>query len=266
MSSPVLRELTGRDQRQINGITRRLSVANDRQEFASLLIEEITRCLPGEMSGWGETTPDYTQFTGMAVSADYADATLQFVEPISQHLDTHPALDAVGWQGATTRPRRVSDFATTRQFFNTPLYQEAYRHLDADHQIAFSPGCFDGTGIVISLNRKRADYTDRDCQKFHLLGHRITHLLHDLTARTRIDRQLRALETRWPLAATGTDRLTARELQRIAALVQSTSPPEITITSPSSRDTERKALYTILDKLELESRNQLLALLRELQP
>lgn len=259
-----LPELLSRDERQVNGVVRRLTRAEDRAEFAAVFIEEVERCLPGEMSGWGETTPDYAQFTGMAVSADYLSATQRLVEPISMHLQHHPALSAVGWQGAQECPRRISDFASEREFFGTPLYREAYRHLDADHQIAFSPGCFEGVGVVISLNRKRSDYSGRDCQKFHLLGHRVGQLLGDLTERGRIDRQLGALESRWPLVPGGSDRLTAMELQHLARLVRAGEGEVVARTS--RRDTERKALYAIMDKLELDSRAQLLALLRELRP
>ncbi len=260
MSLPRLTALTTQDQRQVNGVTRHLAEANDRNEFAQIFIEEISRCLPGEMSGWGETTADYTQFTGMAVSPAYLTATMALVAPISRHLDCHPALRAVGWRGARDCPRRISDFASHRRFTGTPLYRDAYRHLDADHQIAFSPGCFEGTGIVISLNRKRSDYSDRECQKFHLLGDHVRQLLEDLTVRAGINRQLQAIESRWPLPTASAQRLTAGDLRQLARLARS-GTAATTVPMP-----DRKALYQIMDKLELDSRAQLLALLHELQP
>ncbi|MGJ3244254.1 MAG: hypothetical protein ACFE0O_15025 [Opitutales bacterium] len=266
MNLPRLKELTSSDERQVNGLTRRLAQAGDRQELAALFIDGIGRCLPGEMSGWGETTPDFTTFTGMTVSEPYFDATQRLMGPIAAYLDHHPALRAVGWSGARKRPHRISDFASSGQFRATPLYREAYRHLDADHQVAFSPGCFDGTGIVISLNRKQTDYSDRECQKFHMLGNRVSQLLHDLTERHRINRQLRLLEARWPLAPAGSDRLTAGELRHLGRLARQARAGDSRVVNKPLRDTHRKALYAIMDKLELESRTQLVAILRELRP
>ncbi|MCF3651571.1 hypothetical protein [Synoicihabitans lomoniglobus] len=177
MKLPRLPDLTGGDQRQVNGMVRRLHRAETRSELAAAFITEIDCCLPGDMAGWGEMSPDYEQFTGMEISPAYLATTARLVEPISQLLPHHPALEAVGWSGSRVQPRRISDFQSLPRFRDNPLHREAYRHLDANHQVAFSPGVGGDSAVVISLNRKHTDYSARDCQKLHLLGLLIGELL-----------------------------------------------------------------------------------------
>jgi hypothetical protein len=60
------------------------------------------------------------------------------------------------------RPLKISDFPTRNQFHRLGLYQEFYRKLEIEYQIAVTVPMQKPQVIGIEFNRKRPDISERD--------------------------------------------------------------------------------------------------------
>ncbi len=60
------------------------------------------------------------------------------------------------------RVLKISDFLTMRQFKRSGLYQEFFRRMNLDHQIAFVLPESKPLLIGVALNRKRPDFSERE--------------------------------------------------------------------------------------------------------
>jgi DNA-binding CsgD family transcriptional regulator len=91
----------------------------------------------------------------------------------------------------------ISDFLTERQFHRLELYQDMYRRIDAEDQIAFA---LPGEPLVgIALNRPRRSFTNRDHAMLELLrphlGQAYQHARQRELARSLLAASEAALET-----------------------------------------------------------------------
>jgi DNA-binding CsgD family transcriptional regulator len=83
-------------------------------------------------------------------------------------IHEHPLFPAL--QRQVTQPLKISDFATDRQFLRSRIYNEFYRLVDVQHQMAwFLPG-HESPHICLVLNRQRQDFSERDRQILMLLS------------------------------------------------------------------------------------------------
>jgi DNA-binding CsgD family transcriptional regulator len=76
------------------------------------------------------------------------------------HFHTYPLLEHYNNAGA--EPKKTSDFKSLREFRETPIYQEFYRHVSTQHQLLFFlQGCGDSK-VGFALNRWHRDFSERD--------------------------------------------------------------------------------------------------------
>jgi DNA-binding CsgD family transcriptional regulator len=92
-----------------------------------------------------------------------------------------------------TRTLRLSDFITHRKLHALDLYDQVYRHIDTEYQLAFTVPT-QGQMIGITLNRARRDFDERELA---LLGGARTIVIaayRNLHDRARLDAILRAFD------------------------------------------------------------------------
>lgn len=85
-----------------------------------------------------------------------------------RYLAEHPLIAHYRRTG-DLRARRISDLLTRRQFHDLGLYQEVFRHLDVEHQIAVGLETRPGLVIGLALNRRAPDFSGRDRALLDLL-------------------------------------------------------------------------------------------------
>lgn len=255
MKSPRLRFLTSSDMRQINGATRRLCRIGSQAELAAVFVEEVGRCVPGDLNAWNETTADFSGFKGFDASRDYLVEVRKRLDAIVAYLPRHPVIASVGWEGWHGGPRLLTEFTSSRAFNEHPLYREAYRHLDSKYQVGFQIGIVGNTAVTVTLNRKDRDYSDRDCQKLHLLGSRVFRIWRLLNEQQVLRTQLEAIEEGF---AFGPASLTLAELRLLQKTLHGANRPRLPSRLSQAECNTRQA---VIKKLELESSSQLFALL-----
>ncbi len=259
MNADRLPNLTTRDIRAVNGLTRKLARTADRKQFARTYIEGVDRMIPGEINVWDEASLDPANIVGFAAASPGGLAQLgRVLDAIVEHLPRHPVLRSVGWSGARKQPRRLSDFCSRRKFRENPLYREAYRKVGFDCQIAFSLGLVGDGFISLTLNRTGSDYSDRELEIFWLIATGVGKLLRLAQQRQVLERRIRAIEQAFRFAPATISELTTGELRLLGKIVARATNPE---RYPRVNDTERKSRYAVIEKLHLESNSQLLATL-----
>jgi DNA-binding CsgD family transcriptional regulator len=83
-------------------------------------------------------------------------------------IHTHPLFPML--QRRLTQPLKISDVASRQQFARTAVFNEFYRRLDVQHQMAwFLPGT-ESPYICVVLNRQGRDFSERDRQVLSLLS------------------------------------------------------------------------------------------------
>jgi DNA-binding CsgD family transcriptional regulator len=131
-----------------------------------------------------------------------------FVEPDSggfsryrhvfdRHLHEHPLIRHYAITG-DGRALKISDFLSQRQFHRLGLYQEFYRPLGIEHQMAVTLSGRSHLVIGIALNRGRPDFTERERLCLNLLRPHLIQAYRNAQALTHQEREL-------ALMARGTD-------------------------------------------------------------
>ncbi|HMJ06322.1 MAG TPA: LuxR C-terminal-related transcriptional regulator [Chthoniobacterales bacterium] len=79
----------------------------------------------------------------------------------------HPSVSHITRTGAP-QPFKITDFGTQRQWRQTRLYNEFYKPLECEYQMAFASPLPDGQ-VALAFNCTRRDYTEDDRQLLELL-------------------------------------------------------------------------------------------------
>jgi hypothetical protein len=105
--------------------------------------------------------------------------------------------------------RRISDFLTPAEFHRTDLYNEFYRRIPTEYQIATMFPSPTGGHVNIALNRRRRDFDEQQRQQLNLLLPHVIHAYHTLTRFTEMRGQISALYRGVDAAGVGVVGLTA---------------------------------------------------------
>jgi DNA-binding CsgD family transcriptional regulator len=82
-------------------------------------------------------------------------------EVFLQYAHTHPLMEPFQRTGLST-PLKVSDFLSTRQFRQTPLYNEFYRRIGVEYQMITGLPVSPSNTLTLTVLRNRKDFTERD--------------------------------------------------------------------------------------------------------
>lgn len=127
----------------------------DLTEYRHGILEVVTRLVPCDRIGYNEITPQQS----FAITVpDFAPELLPKFEeliyenPLIQRIErTHDG-----------RPYRISDVVDQPTFHQLALYQEFYRHIGCEWQVAFTLPARAPLIVGIALTREHEDFTDRE--------------------------------------------------------------------------------------------------------
>jgi DNA-binding CsgD family transcriptional regulator len=140
----------------------------DLAQFRHGILEIITRVVPCDRVGYNEITPDETfAITVPAFDPSLAPsfAGLIYENPLIQRFE----------QTRDGRPYRISDLIDQPTFHGLALYQDFYRHLGIEWQVAFTLPARAPLIVGVALTRTHTNFTDREVQ---LLALARPHLMH----------------------------------------------------------------------------------------
>lgn len=124
-----------------------------------LMLRLVSRLVPNEWASFNEfARTDYRSIVNIRIP----DAVeIQARAPgLLASIQEHPAMKP-GLVGSLSA-RTISDFLPWRDFQQTRIFNEYYRHVGVRHQLFFNFDGGQGAWRGIALNRKHRDFSDRD--------------------------------------------------------------------------------------------------------
>jgi hypothetical protein len=272
--SRIFAALTGRDLQAINRLTRQLLEVPDLQTLGREFLQGMAAVLQADCTSWNVWTPAMDSILSYEVNhEDYRDVVERYSESLNATIHHHPVIAAGKLDSAWQRPQRMSDYQSFGTFKSNPLFREVYRHLDSHHQLAYTAARLDDSLIILSWNRKARDFTDRDCQRLHLMGLRVRKLSERLQQTQRLNSMWDALASGLAEAAglhlgpAGTHpHLSEADGTILAGLIGGRSRDTIAASLQWRRDTLDRQLAAIRERLGFENSSQMLSVLAALRP
>jgi DNA-binding CsgD family transcriptional regulator len=129
----------------------------DLPQFRSGVLEVLNRVVPSDRVAYNEISPDET----LAVMIPEYDASL--IPRFTAFAHENPLISHVRRTG-DGRPYRISDMIDQQTFHATSLYQEFYRHMGIECQVAFSLPSRPQLLVGLALTREHEDFSDREVQ------------------------------------------------------------------------------------------------------
>ncbi len=147
--------------RRATRLVRSLEAAADVATFRSQLLAGIVDVLPADMVSYNEI--DHRSGVRLA---------LMEIEPqdgvppaiwanFERLLHQHPLIEHYAHTGES-HSRRISDFLSRREFHRLELYNEFFRLLRLEHQMAVTLPAEPGRVIGLALNRSRGDFSEEE--------------------------------------------------------------------------------------------------------
>lgn len=134
--------------------------------IADRLTASLPRVIPADIACYREIRPQSHElrFACFPVGAVGPHEIAAF----QRHAEQHP-IRAHSRHTAENGVYRLSDFASTSQFHALALYQECYRPLGIEYEISASLVLAPGIVAEIALDRRRCDFSERDCAVLEML-------------------------------------------------------------------------------------------------
>jgi DNA-binding CsgD family transcriptional regulator len=129
----------------------------DLEQYRHGVLEIISRAVPCDRVGYNEITPDEV----FAITVPDFDPSL--APKFEALIYENPLLKRHARTG-DGRPYRISDMMDQPTFHALALYQQFYRHIGIEWQVAFTLPARAPLIIGIALTRTRTDFTNREVQ------------------------------------------------------------------------------------------------------
>ena len=155
------------------------------------------------------------------------------------------------------QPVRFSDFLSRRRLHSLTLYDQLYRPLGIEHQIAFVLPSAPGEMVGIALNRERHDFTDEEAAMLALLRAPMRACYERLTEHEELTSLLSAYEGGEDVAVRAAALgLSERQVEVMRGVIGGASNAEVGLTLGISTRTVEKHLENIYVRLDVNSRTQ----------
>jgi DNA-binding CsgD family transcriptional regulator len=246
---------------KVVGATARAVEFGELAEFRTGVLDLARELVPCESASYNELKPGIGGVGTVVVSEPDEWLTEQSVELFGRLAGENPLVAHYSRTG-DGQPLRFSDFISRRRLHALTLYDELYRPLDVEHQIAFVLPSPPGEIVGIALNRHRHDFTHEEAAMLELLRRPLRACYQRLVEREQLIDVLSATrdeQTETQALAMG---LSERQTEIMRAVVGGASNAQVGVSLGISRRTVEKHLQNIYTQLEVTSRTQAVARMR----
>lgn len=154
-----MERLRDREFRALLRFLRRMYAIRDLEAFRTEVISAIPKLIPSEITSYNEVNASQQHNVWHSEPADAIFP--EGFEVFDRHIREHPLINHYACTN-DSRPRRFSDFLTRSQFHQLGIYNEFFRRLDIEHQMAFVIPTRRPLLIGVALNRSSPDFTERE--------------------------------------------------------------------------------------------------------
>ena len=190
-----MERLSQRDLQILLSYLREIYAHHDLESFAANIVSTLPKVIPSEWTSYNEVNPrsQTITYTMEPVPSGFPDGEQVF----TQHIHEHPLINH-HQQTRDGRALKISDFLTQDQFHRLGLYNEFYRRLEVEHQMAIILPAPAPLVIGIAVNRGITDFSERDRLLLDLLRPHLVQAYHNAESATWLRQELaqlrRALE------------------------------------------------------------------------
>lgn len=247
----------------LRALNHHLSLLSSWNELIECSLLYLGKLVTNECLCWNEWNPSFDGPKYIQVVEDYHEAAISVLPSIAETIDHHPVLVAVGWNGMRNTPYRLSDYQSYARFRENPLFKEVYVHLDAHHQLAYHFTSTSSAELIITMNRRLRDFSERERQLLKVAGDLITpyaHRIHqdeDALQKASIIADL--MEKSYGLI--NINKLSPSEVFLLKDLASGLKVSSIAETRSVRRDTVSRQLSIAREKLGLDSNKEILSAL-----
>jgi DNA-binding CsgD family transcriptional regulator len=154
-----------------------------------------------------------------------------------------------------SRPRKVSDFLSLTEFRRLDLYQEFFRDVAINYQMAVTIPSSNAMVIGIALNRARRDFSERDRSVLDLVRPHLVQAYRNIAGRSALRERAEAAERLLSsTSATTLASLTSREHAVLVLVGDGKTNLQIAGRLSLSPRTVQKHLEHVYDKLGVRTR------------
>jgi DNA-binding CsgD family transcriptional regulator len=135
--------------------------ARDMTAFCQVLFTVVPRLISSEYCSCSEVSLNPTCFSKIVISSEgHNDVASKHSQFLNANLHQHPLLPQ--FESACGNVFKTTDFVSINQFKNTDIYNDYYRIMDVETQVGLSFQLAQGVVLVMALNRKNIDFSERD--------------------------------------------------------------------------------------------------------
>ena len=183
-----MERLTNKDLRALLEFLKECYGVCDLDAFAQRVISKLPKIVPSEILTYNEINPRRRRARVMWHPAT-AQPSVESTTAFEQHIREHPLI----MRHQKTRDDRaikISDFLSKSQFHRMGFYNEFFRPLSVEHQIAFCLPAPPDMTIGIALNRALRDFSDRERLCLNMLRPHLAQAYRNAEAVTQMQAQL----------------------------------------------------------------------------
>ena len=138
----------------------------DLDAFPTQLLTVLSQVVPAETVSYNEVNLPRQRVQGLSIpTIDLAEERLA---GLAQYIDQHPLIGRYQ-QTRDGQAYKVSDFLSQAAYHRLPLYNEVYRLLDTEYQMAFALPSPPSLIVGLAFNRRQQDFSERDREVLNLL-------------------------------------------------------------------------------------------------
>jgi DNA-binding CsgD family transcriptional regulator len=253
----VVERLEPSDYEAVLGFLRELYAVEQLEAFPRRAMAGLSRLIESDILTYNEIDPRRRRAEFIDEPAGTIDNRQRATFERLSH--EHPLIAHYARTGER-RPRKISDFLSLTEFKNLALYNEFFRPLSVNYQMAVTIPSMPELVIGIALNRSRIDFSERDRSVLEAIRPHLAQAYRNAAERTRLTERA-ASEARTPqgggLVATevaGGSALTKREQEVLALVAEGRTNPEIGVRLLISDRTVQKHLEHVYEKLRVRTR------------
>ena len=173
--------LRTRELRAVSGFIREMYALRDLEDFQEQVLSALPGVVPADYISYNEVNPRVRRNTYLSrprVPAEYEPAFLRHMSdhPIIAHYQKTHAGEAL----------RISDLLPRRGFHRLALYNEFFRPLRTEYQMAVTLPAAAPLVVGVALSRRRIDFSDRERRVLNLLRPHLIQAYRNAEAVTRM--------------------------------------------------------------------------------
>jgi DNA-binding CsgD family transcriptional regulator len=258
---PAMETLSAPRLRQVVQATARAVEFRELYELRTGAIALVRELVPCESASYNEVKPG----AGAIVVADPPGwLTSENLQIFGTYAGENPLIAHYTRTG-DGQPLRFSDFISRRRLHRLTLYDNLYRHIGVEHQIAFVLPSPPGEVVGIALNREHRDFTPEEAAMLDLVRKPLQACYRRLVEREQLRALLSAYEGHDYIAeraaALG---LSERQLEVMRGVIGGASNAQVGMSLGISRRTVEKHLQNIYTRLDVTSRTQAIRMIRDI--